>query len=95
VSWYHKETSLDFTKARDSDWQSHQQVYTSLQTDNHASTLPLSFFTGWMPFLPPMHCHTIDKYLDTLLANQTVRKALPPTIDKSRSRKMADCWSYY
>jgi len=29
------------------------QVYTSLQTDNHASTPPLSFFTGWMPFLPP------------------------------------------
>jgi len=24
-----------------------------LQTDNHASTPPLSFFTGWMPFLPP------------------------------------------
>jgi len=29
------------------------QVYTSLQTDNHASTPPLSFFTGRMPFLPP------------------------------------------
>jgi len=29
------------------------QVYTSLQTDNHASTQPHSFFTGRMPFLPP------------------------------------------
>jgi len=29
------------------------QVCNSLQTDNHASTPPLSFFTGWMPFLPP------------------------------------------
>jgi len=29
------------------------QVCTSLQTDNHASTPPLSFFIGWMPFLPP------------------------------------------
>jgi len=29
------------------------QVCTSLQTDNHASTSPLSFFTGRMPFLPP------------------------------------------
>ena len=29
------------------------QVCTSLQTDNHASTPPLSFFTGRMPFLPP------------------------------------------
>ena len=26
---------------------------TSLQTDNHASTSPLDFFTGQMPFLPP------------------------------------------
>jgi len=29
------------------------QVCTSLQTDNHASTPPLSFFTGWMPFPLP------------------------------------------
>jgi len=29
------------------------QVCTSLQTDNHANTPPLSFFTGRMPFLPP------------------------------------------
>jgi len=28
-------------------------VCTSLQTDNHASTPPLSLFTGRMPFLPP------------------------------------------
>jgi len=51
------QTSLDFTEARDSEWQWHQldhmQVCTSLQTDNHASTPPLSFFTGRMPFLPP------------------------------------------
>jgi len=29
------------------------QICTSLQTDNHASTSLLSFFTGRMPFLPP------------------------------------------
>jgi len=29
------------------------QVCTSLQTDNHTNTSPLSFFTGRMPFLPP------------------------------------------
>jgi len=29
------------------------QVCTSLQTDNHASTPPLEFFIGRMPFLPP------------------------------------------
>jgi len=40
-------TNLDFTEARDSEWQWHQvghmQVCTSLQTDNHASTQILSF----------------------------------------------------
>jgi len=58
VGRYQKgKTNLDFTEARDSEWQWHQlghmQVCTSLQTDNHASTPPLSFFTGRMPFLPP------------------------------------------
>jgi len=57
VSRYQKgKTNLDFTGARDSEWQWHQlgymQVGTSLQTDNHSSTPPL-FFTGRMPFLPP------------------------------------------
>jgi len=41
-------TNLDFTEARDSEWQWHQlehmQVCTSLQTDSHASTSPLSFY---------------------------------------------------
>ena len=40
-------TKLDFTEARDSEWQWHQlgnmQVCTSLQTDNPSSTPPLSF----------------------------------------------------
>ena len=46
MSRYQKgKTSLDFTGARDSEWQWHQlgrmQVCTSLQTDNHTSTPPL------------------------------------------------------
>jgi len=58
VSRYQKgKTNLDFTEARDSEWQWHQlghmQACTLLQTDNHASTPPLKFFTGRMPFLPP------------------------------------------
>ena len=58
VSRYQKgKTNLDFTEAGNSEWQWHQlgrmQVCTSLQTDNHASTPLLSFFTGRMPFLPP------------------------------------------
>ena len=57
MSRYQKDrTNLDFTEARDSEWQwhqlSHMQVCTSLQTDNHSSTPPF-FFTGRMPFLPP------------------------------------------
>ena len=43
VSRYQKgKTNLDFTEARDSEWQwhplGHMHVCTSLQTDNHAST---------------------------------------------------------
>jgi len=58
VSRYKKgKTSLDFTEARDSEWQWHQlghmQVCTLLQTDNNDSTPPLSFFTGRMTFLLP------------------------------------------
>jgi len=49
VSPYQKgKTNLDFTETRDSQWQWHQlghmQVCTSLQTHNHASTPPLSFY---------------------------------------------------
>ena len=40
--------NLDFTEARDNEWQWHQlghmQVCTLLQTDNHASIPPLSFY---------------------------------------------------
>ena len=49
VSRYQKgKTNLDFTGARDSEWEWHQlghmQVCTSLQTDNHANTPPLVFY---------------------------------------------------
>jgi len=58
TSRYQKgKTNLDFTEARDSEWQWHQlghmQVCTSLQTENRASIPPLTFFTGQMPFLSP------------------------------------------
>ena len=48
VSRYQKgKTNVDFTEARDSEWQWHQpghmQVCTSLQTDNHAI---IQFFHG-------------------------------------------------
>ena len=89
LSRYQKgKTYLDFTEARDSEWQWHQlghmQVCTSLQTDNHASTPTLSFFTGRMPFLPPnqqcqstegsKNCITENKYQ---LSQMDQRDGLP------------------
>jgi len=58
VSRYQKgKTNVDFTEARDSEWQWHQlghmQVCTSLQTDNHASTPPLSFLQTGCPSCRP------------------------------------------
>jgi len=58
VSRYQKgNTNLDFNEARDSEWQWHQlghvQVCTSLQTDNHASTPPLSFLQAGCPSCRP------------------------------------------
>ena len=58
VSRYQKgKTNLDFTEARDSEWQRHQlghmQNCTSLQTDNHASTPPLSFLQAGCPSCRP------------------------------------------
>jgi len=54
VSRYQKgKNNLDFTEARDSEWQwlqlGHVHVCTSLQTDNHASTPPLSFLQAGCP----------------------------------------------
>ena len=88
VSRYQKgKTSLDFTGARDSEWQWHQlghmQVCTSLQTDNHASTPPLSFY--WPDALPAarpttskhwrpqycglQYCGLLFQYLSAILWN--------------------------
>jgi len=58
VRWYQKgKTNLDFTEARDSEWQLHQlghmKVCTSLQTDNHASTPPLSLLQAGCPSCCP------------------------------------------
>jgi len=78
VSRYQKgNTNLDFTEARDSEWQWHQlgrmQVCTSLQTDNHANTSPLSFLQAGCPFCRPTNSvkalkahlkeHTIERIL--------------------------------
>jgi len=66
VSQYQKgKTNLDFTEARDSEWQWHQlghmQVCTSLQTDNHASTPPRSFLQAVCPSCCPTNSFKVLK----------------------------------
>ena len=69
VSQYQKgKANLDFTEARDSEWQWHQlghmQVCTSLQTNNHASTLPLRFLEAGCPSCRPTNSvKTLKGYL--------------------------------
>ena len=58
LSRYQKgKTNLDFSEARDSEWQWHQlchmQVCTLLQTDNYASTPPLCFLQAGCPSCRP------------------------------------------
>jgi len=58
MSLYQKgKTNLDFTEARDSEWQWHQpghmQACTSFQIDNHASTPPLKFLQAGCPSCRP------------------------------------------
>ena len=67
-------TNLDFTEARDSEWQWHQlgnvQVCTLLQTTTPAPHHSV-FFTGRMPFLPPnQRCQCTEGTIkDNLLAS--------------------------
>jgi len=65
VSLYQKcKTNLDFTGARDSEWQwnllGHMQVCTSHQTDNHASTPPLSFLQAGCPSCRPTNSQSTE-----------------------------------
>jgi len=82
VSRYQKgKTNLDFTEARDSEWQWHQmghmQVSTLLETDNHASTPPLSFLQAGCPSCRPtnsvkaLKAHHIHWQFDIILNNLT------------------------
>ena len=76
VSRYQKgKTNLDFTGARDSEWQWHQlghmQVCISLQTDNHASTLPLCFLQARCPSCRPTNSVKSLKAPFTILKSNT------------------------
>ena len=71
VGRYQKgKTNLDFTEARDSEWQWHQlghmQVCTSLQADNHASTPPLSYLQVGCPSCRPTNSVRALKVINQL-----------------------------
>jgi len=75
--------STVFTEARDSEWQWHQlgymQVCTSLQTDNHASTPPLSFLqAGCLSCRPTNSVKALEGY--TVNKNKTHAALLPERV---------------
>ena len=83
VSRYQKgKTNLDFTEARDSEWQWHQlgrrQVYTLLQTENHASTPPLSVLQAGCPSCRPTNSvKAVSTLLRTTIIFQFTRMRWP------------------
>jgi len=80
VSRYQKGiTNLDFTEARDSEWHQlgHMQVCTSLQTDNHASTPPLSFYRpDALPAAQPTHVKALKE--QTINRQQVIKLNVKP-----------------
>ena len=67
VSQYQKDTAnLDFTEAKDSEWQwhllDHMQVCTLLQADNHAMTTTLSFLQAGCPSCRPTNFCKLLKF---------------------------------
>jgi len=77
VSRYQKgKTNLDFTEARDSEWQwhllGHMQVSTSLQTDNHHPTAQF-FLQAGCPSCRPTNSVKALKAMSPYLALYIVR----------------------
>jgi len=88
VSRYQEgKTNLDFTEERDSEWQWHQlghmQVCNSLQTDNHASSPPLSKCLSMAP-----HVRS-----DRVCAVYVVWTDAPRLSDVSTDSSVSDCSS--
>jgi len=91
VSRYQKgKTNLDFTEARESEWQWHQlehvQVCTSLQTDNHAITPPLSFLQAGCPSCRPTN--SVKALKATVRTMKTVKPNTKQTLCTFVARKL-------
>jgi len=95
------QTNLDFTEVRDSEWQWHQlgrmQVCTSLQTDNHASTPPLSFYR---PDALPAAQQTASKH--SKQTTNEITDQIPPAHERKHNFKNSvyfsrtkTAWTYY
>jgi len=77
VSRYQKgKTNLDFTEARDSEWQwyqlGHMQVYTLLQTDNHATPTTQFLQAGCSSCCPTDSIKALKAQFYDLLAKSVV-----------------------
>jgi len=85
-------TNLDFTEARDSEWQWHQmdhmQACTSLQIDNHASTPPLSFLQAGCPSCRPTN--SVKALKERLTTDKDTRKQYTATIQICKSNHKVD-----
>jgi len=85
---------VDFTEARDSEWQWHQlghmQVCTSLQTDNHASTPPLSFLQAGCPSCRPNNSVKALKAKHDIKANSSKCMKTAITLKKMQQDKCLD-----
>ena len=95
MSRYQKgKTNLDFTEAIDSEWQwhqlSHMQVCTSLQTDNHASTPPLSFLQAGCPSCRPTNSvKALKAHTTTTTTTNTTAAATTTVTDAKASLPFA------
>jgi len=93
VSQYQKgKTNLDFTEARDSEWQWHQlghmQVCILLQTDNHTSTPPLCFLQVGCPSCRPTNS---IKALKAILQVQIYKNNQVVVLSQLNSNTLCDC----
>ena len=87
VSQYQKgKTNLDFTDARDSEWQWHQlghmQVCNSLQTDNHAGTPPLRWLL--IRWILPDDDIDARRATDDVVAGTTTSSSSHTTVQQHR-----------
>jgi len=81
ISQYQKgKTNLDFTEARDSEWQwhrtDHMQICISLETDNHTSTPPLRFLQTVCPSCRPTNSIKALKAQLTTTSNKINTKTM-------------------